>query len=99
MPIVLDLCQILKIKFYWKYFWKALSQKYDNCNGFLEYGKAKDNLLIYSCIKFNEFQFDKILKDWFRNTHKFPDEDRNELLLMLQKGVYSYEYTDNFDQI
>ena len=91
---------MLDIKSHWQYFWKALSQKCDNCNGFLNYGKVKDNLLIYSlikCEKYQVFKFDKILKDWSRNTCKFHEENINEFLFMFQKGVYSYEYTDNFE--
>ena len=39
---------------------------------------------------------------WFKNTFKFFNDDINIFILLLRKGVYTYEYKDeceNFNEM
>ena len=62
---------------------------YKNCDCFLEHTYLKDNLIEYKCLCCNKNyqQFDENLKGWFFNTC-----NNNRFVLLLQKGVYLYEY-------
>ena len=44
-------------------------------------------------IKFNEK-----LKERFFNTSKFPNNDNNKFVLLLWKGIYRYEYMDDWEK-
>ena len=35
---------------------------------------------------------------WFFNTYKFSNQNNNEFILLLQKGVYSYKYMDDWEK-
>ena len=43
-------------------------------------------------------KFDEKLKGRFFNTKKFSNHDINNFILLLQKGVYSHEYMDDWEQ-
>ena len=76
--------------------------KCSDCNCFLEYGSAKDNLIKYKCLSCNKDYSSKIheeLKGQFRNTFKFSNNDINKFILMLRKRVYPYEYMDDWEKI
>ena len=76
----------------------------DKCN------KCKSNLcfvnvlkekLIFKCIdceKGYEKEFNKELVERFANTYKFWNNDLNKFLILLRKGVYPYEYMDEWDK-
>ena len=71
--------------------------KYKRCNCFLEYTNFKDDLMKYKCLCCNknyQQNFDGKLKEWFFNTYKFSNHDNNKFILLLQKGVSSYEHMD-----
>ena len=54
---------------------------------------------LVKCLRCNEnyqHKFDEKLKKRFFHTYKFSNHDNNKFILLLQKGIYSYEYTDNW---
>ena len=69
---------------------------YRYCDCFLEDTNVKDDLIEYKCLCCNKsHKLDENLKEQFFNTYKFSDYDNNKFILLLQKGVYSYEYIDD----
>ena len=72
-----------------------------HCNIFLEYTNFKIDLIEYlyfCCDKNYEKKFDKKLKEGFFNTYNtFFNHDNNKFVLLLQKGVYPYEYMDDLE--
>ena len=43
-------------------------------------------------------KFDVKLKERFFNTYKFPNHDMNKFILLLRKGVYPYEFMDDWEK-
>ena len=75
--------------------------KYKNCDCFLEYTNFKDNLIEYKwlcCNKSYQRKFDEKLKEWFFNTNKFSNHDKNKFMWWLRKGNYPYEYMDDWEK-
>ena len=71
--------------------------KCKDCDCFFEYESVKDNLIKYNCLSCNENYSNKIdeeLRNRFKNTFKFPNNDINKFILLLRKGVYPDEYMD-----
>ena len=63
--------------------------------------RAINEKLIFKCIdceKGYEKEFNKELLERFANTYKFCDNDLDKFIMLLRKGVYPYEYIDEWDK-
>ena len=50
------------------------------------------------CNKNYQHKFDEKLKEQLFNTYKFSINDNNKFTLLLQRGVYPYEYMDDWEK-
>ena len=54
--------------------------------------------MCFRCKKNYEKDFNKELIIRFANIYKFCNKDLNKFILLLKKGVYPYEYMDNWER-
>ena len=72
------------------------------CKSNLCFVRAINEKLIFKCIdceKEYEKEFNKELIERFANTYKFCDNDLDKFIMLLRKGVYPYEYIDEWDKL
>ena len=72
-----------------------------DCKSCLDYIKTKNEKLIFKCFNCKqnyEKDFNKELIKRFVSTYELCNKNLNKFVLLLRKGFYTYEYTDNWER-
>ena len=75
--------------------------KCKDCGCYLKYGSVKNNLVKYKCLPCNK-NYSEILnedlKNKFKNTFTFSNNDINKSTLLLRKGVCPCDYMNDWER-
>ena len=90
----------------WLHHYRNLTDNIHNdkcikCKSNLCFVNAMNETLLFKCVdceKEYEKEFNKELLKRFSNTYEFCDNDLNKFLILLRKGVYPYEYMNEWDK-
>ena len=85
MDTVIQICEVHGIK-------------YRDCKCCLEYKNIKDELILNKCLCCRLRLAICLFKMWFAIAYKFSSYYINKFILLLQKGVYLYDYINDWQK-